>query len=195
MIAAMRRHRGSGKVDSGMSLEFNKFVAAPLVAGITFMLTGLVGGLIVHPKKLERSAIQIGEVAQPAAAAAPAAPALEPIAPMLAAANADNGRALAGRLCASCHNFAQGGPNGVGPNLWGIVGANHARQAGFNYSQANRALADKPWDYEALNAFIARPATAMPGTRMAFGGVNNAGQRADLIAYLRSLDTSPKPLP
>ncbi|MGG5811371.1 c-type cytochrome [Falsiroseomonas sp. CW058] len=178
-----------------MSLEFNKFVAAPLVAGIAFMAAGLVADAIVHPKPLSQSAIQIGEAPQQAAAAAPAAPALEPIAPLLAAANADNGRAIAGRLCASCHNFAQGGPNGVGPNLWGIVGAPHARVAGFNYSAANRALADKPWDYEALNAFIARPATAMPGTRMAFAGLNNAGQRADLIAFLRSLDTSPKPLP
>ena len=178
-----------------MSLEVNKIAAAVLTAGIAFMVTGLVGNLIVHPKKLERSALAAPEAPAAAAPAAPAAPTLEPIGPLLAAANADNGRALAGRLCASCHNFAQGGPNGVGPNLYGIVGKGHAQAAGFNYSAANRALADKPWDYEALNAFIARPATAMPGTRMAFAGVNNVGQRADLIAYLRSLSPNPAPLP
>lgn len=179
-----------------MSLESTKAFAAVLTAGIAFMATGIIGEQIVHPTRLERSAIQIGEPEpQAQQAAAPAAPALEPIAPLLASANADNGRQVANRLCASCHNFQQGGANGVGPNLYGIVGRNHAQVAGFNYSQANRALAEKPWDYEALNAFIARPSAAMPGTRMAFAGLGNAQQRADLIAYLRTLDTNPKPLP
>jgi cytochrome c len=178
-----------------MSLEFNKAAAAVLTAGITFMVAGVIGESIISPPRQYQAAIATGEAAPAQQAAAPAPAALEPISPLLAAANADNGRALAGRLCASCHNFAQGGPNGVGPNLYGIVGANHARVAGFNYSAANRALADKPWDYEALNAFIARPATAMPGTRMAFAGLGNAAQRADLIAFLRSLDPNPKPLP
>lgn len=178
-----------------MSLEFNKAAAAVLTAGITFMIAGVIGGAIVSPKKLERPAIAIGEPAPAAAAAAPAAPALEPIGPLLASADVDAGRQAAQRLCASCHTFTQGGANGVGPNLWGIVGANHARVAGFNYSAANRALADKPWDYEALNAFLARPSTAMPGTRMAFAGIAQAQQRANVIAFLRSLDTNPKPLP
>jgi cytochrome c len=180
---------------SGMSLEFNKAAAAVLTAGITFMVAGVIADGLVSPPRLHHAAIATGEPAAAAAPSAPAAPALEPIGPLLAAANADTGRVLATRLCASCHNFAQGGPNGVGPNLYDVVGSPHARMAGFNYSAANRALADKPWDYEALNAFLARPAVAMPGTRMAFAGINNAGQRADVIAYLRSLSPSPKPLP
>lgn len=178
-----------------MSLEVNKIAAAVLTAGIAFMATGLVGDLIVHPRKLETSALATPAAPVATAPAAPAAPTLEPVGPLLAAANVDNGALLARRLCASCHNFVQGGPNGVGPNLYGIVGNGHAKVAGFNYSAANRALADKPWDFEALNAFIARPATAMPGTRMAFAGVNNMAQRADLIAYLRTLAASPVPLP
>jgi cytochrome c len=179
-----------------MSLEFNKAAAAVLTAGITFMVAGVVGDALVSAPRLYQAAIATGAPpAQQQQAAAPAAPALEPIGPLLAAANVDAGRQAAQRLCASCHNFAQGGPNGVGPNLWGIVGAPHARVAGFNYSAANRALAEKPWDYEALNAFLARPATAMPGTRMAFAGISNTQQRADVIAFLRSLDANPKPLP
>lgn len=186
-----------GRVHSGMSLEFNKAAAAVLTAGITFMVAGLVGDFLVSPPRLHTAAIATGEPAQAPAqqAAAPAAATVEPIGPLLASANADNGRALAQRLCASCHSFNEGGRNGVGPNLWGIVGAPHARVEGFNYSQANRALADKPWDYEALNAFLLRPATAMPGTRMAFAGIGNTQQRADVIAFLRSLDANPKPLP
>jgi cytochrome c len=178
-----------------MSLEFNKVAAAVLTAGITFMVAGVVGDALVHPPRQYEAAIATG--APPAAqqAAAPAPAALEPIAPLLAAANVDTGRQVAQRACASCHNFVQGGPNGVGPNLWGIVGAPHARVAGFNYSAANRALADKPWDYEALNAFLLRPSAAMPGTRMAFAGLSNTQQRADVIAFLRTLDTNPQPLP
>jgi cytochrome c len=178
-----------------MSLEFNKAAAAVLTAGVTFMVAGLVGDFLVHPPRQYQAAISTGQPAAPAAAAAPAAPTLQPIEPLLASANVDSGRQAAARLCASCHNFAQGGPNGVGPNLYDIVGSPHARVAGFNYSAANRALADKPWDYEALNAFLARPSAAMPGTRMAFAGISNVQQRADVIAYLRSLSANPKPLP
>lgn len=180
---------------SGMSLEFNKIAAAVLTAGVTFSVFGLVGQFVVSAHKPHEAAIATGAAPAAAAPSAPAAPALEPISPLLASANADNGRALAQRLCASCHNFVQGGPNGVGPNLWGVVGGPHAHAQGFNYSAGMRALHDKTWDYEALNAFLHKPSVAVSGTRMAFAGINNNQQRADVIAFLRSLDANPKPLP
>ncbi|TCH98861.1 cytochrome c family protein [Roseococcus sp. SYP-B2431] len=177
-----------------MSLEFNKGFAAVLTAGIVFMGAGVVGSQLVKPHRLHEPAITLGAVAPTAApAAAPAA--LEPIGPVLAAANADNGRAIAGRVCGSCHTFNEGGRSGVGPNLYGIVGANHAHVAGFNYSAGMKAKSDQPWDYEALNTFIAGPARAIPGTRMAYAGMNSTAQRADLIAFLRSLSANPAPLP
>ena len=176
-------------------LELNKLFAAPLVAGVVFMGAGILGETLVHPHRLERSAIQIGEAPAAAAPGATAAPALEPIAPLLAAANIDNGRQLAQRNCASCHSFNEGGRNGQGPNLYGVVGRMHAQVAGFAYSNANRALADKPWDYDALNAFIAAPTRAMAGTKMNFAGIANTQQRADVVAYLRSLAGAPAPLP
>jgi cytochrome c len=120
---------------------------------------------------------------------------VEPIGPLLASANVENGRAIAQRQCASCHTFNEGGRHGVGPNLWNIVGSPHARAEGFRYSAANQAKANEPWSYEALNAFIANPRAAMPGTSMGFNGLANAQQRADLIAYLRSLSANPVPLP
>ncbi len=177
-----------------MSLEFNKAAAAVLTAGITFMVAGVIGNAVVSPERPHTAAIAVG-APPPQQAAAPAAATLEPVGPMLASADAEAGRALAQRLCASCHNFAQGGANGVGPNLWGIIGANHAHAQGFNYSAGMRGLSDKPWDYEALNVFLHRPANGVPGTRMAFAGIGNAQQRANVIAYLRTLDANPKPLP
>lgn len=180
-----------------MALEANKAFAAVLTAGIVFMVSGVVGGLVVHPKRLAQPAITVPDApgAAPAAAAAPAPAALEPIAPLLANANVDNGRTIAQRQCAACHSFNEGGRNAVGPNLYGVVMAPHARAAGFNYSAALAGLKDKPWDYESLNAFLAAPARAIPGTRMAFAGLGQAQQRADVIGYLRTLDANPKPLP
>lgn len=177
-----------------MSLEFNKAFAAVLTAGIAFMAAGVIGSELVKPHRLHDPAISLGAVAPTAApAAAPAA--LEPIGPLLAAANADNGRVIAGRVCGSCHTFTDGGRAGVGPNLYGIVGNHHAHAAGFNYSAGMKAKEGEAWDYEALNTFIAGPARAIPGTRMAYGGMNSAAQRADLIAFLRSLSATPAPLP
>jgi cytochrome c len=170
-----------------MSLEVNKAFAAVLTAGIAFMVSGVVAGLVVHPQRLEKSAIQIGEVQTQQTAAAPAAPAVEPITPLLANANADSGRQLAQRYCASCHSFEQGGAAKVGPNLYGIVGSNHAHAEGFNYSSGMKAKSGEPWTYEALNVFLQKPANGVPGTRMAFAGINQASQRADVIAFLRSI--------
>ncbi|WP_328734275.1 c-type cytochrome [Falsiroseomonas selenitidurans] len=167
--------------------------AAVLTAGVVFMVTGVIGDAIVHPRRLETSALAVATPEPAAAPAAAAAP--QPIGPLLAAANPDTGRQIAQRACASCHNFAQGGPNGVGPNLWGVVGGPHAHVEGFNYSAALRAKAAEPWDYEALNAFLTRPSAAIPGTRMAYAGMSSINQRADVIAFLRSLATDPVPLP
>ena len=169
------------------SLEMNKIFAAILTAGVTFGAAGLIGRLIVHPTPLMESAIQIGEPAPVQAIAAIAAPALEPIAPLLAAANVQAGQQLAQRQCASCHSFNEGGRSGVGPNLYAIVGAKHAHAAGFNYSAAIRAMADKPWTYEELNAWLANPRAYAPGNKMTYAGLASVQSRADLIAYLRSI--------
>jgi cytochrome c len=120
-------------------------------------------------------------------AAAPAAPALDPISPLLAAANVQSGQQIAQRQCASCHSFNEGGRSGVGPNLYGIIGAKHAHIDGFNYSAALRAMANKVWTYEDMNAWLANPRAYAPGNRMSYAGLASVQNRADLIAYLRSI--------
>jgi len=121
-------------------------------------------------------------------------PSLEPVAPLLASADLANGEKLS-KACAACHSFDKGGPNKVGPNLWNIVGAKHAHAEGFAYSDAIAAMADKPWSYEELNAFLAAPKVYAPGTKMGYAGMKKVEDRADLIAWLRSLSDSPQPLP
>ena len=96
------------------------------------MVAGFIGQQLVHPKRLEKTAIAIEGVGESTSAPAAEAPALPEIGPLLATANADNGRQIAGRLCSACHTFDEGQANKVGPNLYGLVGGPHAHRPDFN---------------------------------------------------------------
>jgi len=174
---------------------FNKVFMAFLMAVLLVMLAGFIARKLVHPTMLAENAYKV-EVAEAAPAAdAPAEPTgPEPVTPLLAAADPAAGEKLS-RACVACHSFEQGGPNKVGPNLWNVVGGPHAHVEGFAYSSAMAALADKPWDYEALNAFLANPKQAVPGTKMNYAGMKKVEDRANLIAWMRTLSDNPVALP
>jgi cytochrome c len=177
------------------SMEINKGVAAVLVAGIVFFLTGLIGMNLVSEKRLEKPAIAIqGAPAAEAASGTPAPAALPPIAPLLAKADVATGESTVKKLCTSCHTFTEGGKAGVGPNLYGVVGGPHGHMEGFNYTAGMKAKTG-PWTFDELNEWLHKPSAYVPGTRMAFAGISNDQQRADEIAYLRSLSPNPVPLP
>jgi cytochrome c len=106
-------------------------------------------------------------------------------APAAAAGNAANGKTLFGR-CAICHTVQKGGPNGLGPNLFGVVGRKAALLPSFMYSGALKA-SGITWTNDKLKAWIASPAHLVPGTKMAFGGLSNSSQQDDVVAYLDSL--------
>jgi len=102
-----------------------------------------------------------------------------------AAGNAANGATVFSR-CAICHSNAKGAPARIGPNLFAIAGRKAATQPDFSYSAAlkNSGIT---WTSANLDKWIAAPAAMVPGNRMAFAGVANAQQRADLVAYLDTL--------
>jgi len=178
------------------SFEINKIFGAVVLAGLVAMLAGFTAGKVVSPEHLEENVYKVEGVvaASSTGTAAPAAAVIEPVSALLAGADVAKGQASV-KVCAACHDFTKGGPNKVGPNLYGIIGAPHAHAEGFAYSNAMKALHDKTWDYEALNTFLANPKAAVPGTKMAFAGFKNVQDRANVIAYLRTLADSPKPLP
>ena len=177
------------------SMEVNKGIAAILVGGILFFLTGLIGDSLVREREPEKPALVIAMAPAPTTAgeAKPAGPA--PIAPLLASADPNAGDQYAHKVCIACHTFNKGGKPGVGPNLYGIVGAPHDHEAGFNYSAAMEKFKGQPWTYDALNDWLYKPNAYAPGTRMSFAGILSDKQRADVIAYLRSLSDNPQPLP
>lgn len=123
--------------------------------------------------------------AEPAATEAAA----EPEAPAADVAFADlTGDAAKGETvfaaCKTCHLIEEG-KNGVGPSLYGVVGREAGSVAGFNYSDAN-ANSGVTWTPEVLFEYLEAPREFMPGTRMAFPGLKDPQDRADVIAYLQA---------
>jgi cytochrome c len=102
------------------------------------------------------------------------------------------------KKCQACHDATKGGPNKVGPNLWGVVDRPIASHEGFSYSGAMKEFSEggsKHWTFENLAHFLHGPKAFVPGTAMAFAGVKDPKAESDLLAYLRTLSDSPAPLP
>lgn len=87
------------------------------------------------------------------------------------------------QVCKACHSLDKGGPNMIGPALYGFFGRGVGEQSGFDYSPV-MANADFVWTPRALDAWLAQPAYFLPGNRMTFAGVLKQKDRDDLIAYL-----------
>lgn len=87
-------------------------------------------------------------------------------------------------LCSACHTTVKGGSNLTGPNLHGLFGSQAGTRPGFAYSDALKT-SGWTWDAARLDRWIADPQAALAGNKMVFVGVKDAGQRADLIAYLK----------
>ena len=150
------------------SFEVNKIAGAFFACLLIVLGLGMLAETMVHPKPLKQTAFKVAGVEATAAAedkSAPAEPAV-PLPVLLASASAENGEKAA-KKCLTCHSFESGG--------------------------ANKAA--EPWDFEKLNEFIAAPAVAMKGTKMSFAGIKSAKERADLLAYLRTLSANPVALP
>jgi cytochrome c len=175
--------------------SFNTVAGCVLASALFAMVVGKVSNAVVHAHKLEKPALAVTDEASTETAAAPAATEeLPPIGPKLAGANVEAGKAIFQKQCATCHTIDKGGPNKVGPNQWDIVGRKKASHEGFSYSSALQAKGGE-WTYEDLNHMIFKPQAFVRGTKMAFAGLPKEQERADVIAYLRTMNDNPPPLP
>ncbi|MFW0777736.1 MAG: c-type cytochrome [Rickettsiales bacterium] len=172
------------------SFEMNKIVGAVLLAGLIAMFAGIGSEMLYHggaPEGQDKRGYSI-EVAEETsggtASAEPAAPV--DIAEFMATADAAAGEKLL-KKCTACHTFDNGGKHGVGPNQWKIVGRAIASASGYSYSDALNAMKGKTWGEQELSEFLTKPKAFAPGNKMAFAGIKKPQDRANLIAYLKTL--------
>lgn len=178
-----------------MSFSPNKILGAALGAATVVFAIGFVSDVIFTKPPLAKPGYVIAMSDAPAGqGAAPAA--VLPIADRLKTADAAAGEKTA-KVCAACHVFDKTGTNKVGPGLWGVIGRKPASHAGFTYSAGMTTFggAHDAWTYEMLDAYLTNPKAEVPGNKMAFAGLKKAEDRANVIAYLRTLADEPAPLP
>lgn len=162
-----------------------------LAAGIVALGAGILSSEYFHAERPEKMGYPIEGVAEEGGAGAAKE---EPIETRMAASDPANGEKVF-QKCAACHTATKGGANGVGPNLWNVVGEGIGQGAGgFAFSDALKSKGGT-WDFASLDHWLTSPRKFAEGTKMTFAGLSNGKDRADVIAYLNKQGDAPKPLP
>ncbi len=175
------------------SFELNKVLGAILGTCLVLVALNIGANALFATPKLTKPGYVIA-VSTGGAEKKPEVKKEVPIAELLQHANVDKGKNIA-KQCQACHTLEKGGPNRVGRNLYGIVGDERGKdRGGFNFSAAMKAKGGK-WTFDELNKFLTNPRNYIQGTAMTFAGLSRDDQRADVIAYLRTLSDNPVPLP
>jgi cytochrome c len=180
------------------SFEFNKIAGAVLASLLVILGGNKLLGAVYAPTVPDKKAYVVeGVVAEGAPeAAAPAPEAEKPFALLIQTADAEKGKKITAQ-CVSCHSFEKGGPNKIGPNLYGVIGGPYGHKDDFSYSDAFKAehAKGRVWVMEDLFHYLKDPKAWVPGNKMSFAGLKKPDQRADVIAYLRTMNDNPPPLP
>jgi len=176
------------------SFEWNKIIGAVLGTAIFIFVVRLVAEHVYEAEKPEKPGYVVeGVVEASAGATAPVEEAMPDWGTVLPTADVAAGK-TASVKCEQCHDLSKGGPNKIGPNLFGVVDRARASHEGFAYSSAMKG---KPgnWTYDELFKFIKAPGVDIPGTKMSFAGLRSEKDRINLIAYLRSNADAPAAIP
>jgi cytochrome c len=179
------------------SFEWNKIFGAVLGTALLVLGINIFVDEALKPDKPEKAAIEIAGVEAGGEHGAGTGPEAVEGPPdwgaLLPAADLAAGEKVH-KKCLQCHTFDKGGKAGIGPNMWGIVGAKPAHMAGFNYSSAISSKTD-PWSYDNLDGYLTNPRGFAPGNKMAFAGLSKRADRVNLIAWLRQQADTPEAIP
>lgn len=174
--------------------SFNVIAMASLLTLLVVKGADIIADTLVHPViQLETNVYTVEGVEASSDTVAEKPKELEAIEPLLASADLASGQKVA-KKCLQCHTFEKDGASKLGPNLWNIVARAVGAAEGYAYSKAMSTFGGK-WDFESLNKYLYKPRQLVNGTKMSFAGLKKPQERADLIAYLRTLSDSPQPLP
>jgi cytochrome c len=179
------------------SFEWNKIIGAVLGTAIFIFVVRLVAEKVYEPEIPAKPGYVVEGVVESPAGGGGAAAVVEEAMPdwgtVLASADVAAGKTISTK-CEQCHDLSKGGPNKIGPNLYGVVDRVRASHPGFSYSAAMKG---KPgnWTYDELFKFIKSPGSDIPGTKMSFAGLRSDKDRINLIAYLRSNADAPAAIP
>ena len=169
----------------------NNTIAGWVLAGCGAALgLSIVGGMLFEGHRPEKMGYPIQGVVEGGDSGAAPEVAIETLLP---AADPAKGQQVF-QKCAACHTINQGGPNGIGPNLYGVLGDNIAQgRGGFAFSDALKSVGGK-WDFDKINQWLTNPRKFAPGTKMTFAGLGNPQDRANVIVYINSQGSN-LPLP
>ena len=174
-----------------MDDRFNTIAGWVLFAGIVALGSSIVASEIFHSERPEKMGYPIAGVQEEGEGGAAAE---QPIEFYLAKADQAKGEQTFNK-CMACHNADKGGPNQLGPNLWGVVGLPIAEdRGGYAFSDALKKVGGS-WNWDNLSQWLTSPRTFAPGTKMTFAGLSNPEDRANVIAFLNAHSDAPKPLP
>jgi cytochrome c len=177
------------------SFEWNKIIGAVLGTAIFIFVVRQVAEVIYEPEVPAKPGYVVEGVVENAAgpAAAPVAEVMPDWGTVLPTADVAAGKTVSVK-CEQCHDLSKGGPNKIGPNLYGVVDRPRATHPGFDYSSAMKSKSD-PWTYDELFKYLKSPQSYVPGTKMTFAGLPREQDRINLIAYLRSNADSQAAIP
>ena len=176
------------------SFELNKIIGAVLGTLLFVMGVGFLAEGIYAPITSAGPSYDLPEPSGAGGAGAAPKVAEVPLPERLAKADPAAG-ADSAKKCQSCHDFSEGGANKTGPALYDVVDREIASHPGYTYSDALAADKGQKWTYENLDKWLTSPKSFAAGTKMTFVGISDGAERADVIAYLRSLSHNPVPFP
>ncbi len=181
------------------NFEFDKIIVAIILSLLVLVVSDNLGKLFYGSEMIIDKPgynITLSNAPNTDSPKAASLPEVLDIKMIMASADATKGEEVF-KKCSICHTIAKNEPNKVGPNLWNIIGSISASKIGFAYSDAmmQRKNAGKTWTYEEIYRFLFSPKQYVAGTKMAFAGIKNDQDRANVILYLRSMADTIQPLP